>query len=37
MLKKTYFQGLAEGKFDSAQDAADKFWAEAQEIWAKYE
>ena len=36
-LKKTYFQGLAEGKFESAQDAADKFWAEAQEIWAKYE
>ncbi len=36
-LKKTYFQGLAEGKFESAQDAADKFWVEAQEIWAKYE
>ena len=36
-LKKTYFQGLAEGKFASAQEAADKFWAEAQEIWAKYE
>ena len=36
-LKKTYFQGLAEGKFASAQEAADQFWAEAQEIWAKYE
>ena len=36
VLKKTYFQGLAEGKFGSAQEAADKFWAEAQEIWTKY-
>ncbi len=36
-LKKTYFQGLAAGNFESAQDAADKFWAEAQTIWAKYE
>jgi len=36
VLKKTYFQGLAEGKFESAQDAADQFWAEAQEIWAKF-
>ena len=36
VLKKTYFQGLAEGKFDSAQAAADQFWAEAQEIWAKF-
>ncbi len=35
-LKKTYFQGLAEGKFASAQEAADAFWAEAQEIWARY-
>ena len=37
VLKKTYFQGLAEGKFESAQDAADQFWAEAQEIWARHE
>ncbi|MBO7359476.1 MAG: extracellular solute-binding protein, partial [Clostridia bacterium] len=37
VLKKTYFQGLAEGKFESYQDAADKFWAEAQEIWAKFQ
>ena len=37
VLKKTYFQGLAEGKFASAQEAADQFWAEAQEIWAKHE
>lgn len=37
MLKKTYFQGLAEGKFESAQAAADLFWAEAQEIWAKHQ
>ncbi len=36
VLKKTYFQGLAEGKFASAQEAADQFWAEAQEIWAKF-
>ena len=36
-LKKTYFQGLAEGKFASAQEAADLFWAEAQSIWAEYE
>ena len=36
VLKKTYFQGLTEGKFDSAQAAADQFWAEAQEIWAKF-
>ncbi len=35
VLKKTYFQGLAEGKFESYQAAADAFWAEAQEIWAK--
>ncbi len=37
VLLKTYFQGLADGKFESAQAAADQFWAEAQEIWAKYE
>ena len=36
VLLKTYFQGLADGKFESAQAAADQFWAEAQEIWAKY-
>ena len=36
VLKKTYFQGLAEGKFASAQEAADQFWAEAQQIWAKF-
>ncbi|MBR5752360.1 MAG: hypothetical protein IKX84_08205, partial [Clostridia bacterium] len=37
VLKKTYFQGLAEGKFESAEEAAELFWAEAQEIWAKFE
>ena len=37
VLLKTYFQGMADGKFDSAQAAAEQFWAEAQEIWAKYE
>lgn len=37
VIKKTYFQGLAEGKFSSAQEAADLFWAEAQEVWKKYE
>ncbi len=36
VLKKTYFQGLAEGKFESAQEAADQFWAQAQEIWQKH-
>ena len=36
VLKKTYFQGLAEGKFESAEQAAEQFWAEAQEIWAKF-
>lgn len=36
VLKKTYFQGMTEGKFASAKEAADQFWAEAQEIWAKY-
>ena len=35
-LKQTYYQGLVEGKFDSYQDAAEKFWAEAQEIWKKF-
>ena len=37
IIKKTYFQGLAEGKFESAQQAAEQFWAEAQEVWKKYE
>ena len=37
VLKSTYLQGLAEGKFESAEDAAAKFWAEAQVIWDKYE
>ena len=37
VLLKTYFQGMADGKFADAQEAAEKFWAEAQEIWAKYE
>lgn len=37
VMKKTYFQGLYEGNFDSAEDAAEQFWAEAQEIWQKFE
>ena len=37
VLKKDYIQGLYEGNFESAQEAADAFWAEAQEIWAKFE
>ena len=37
VLKSTYFQGLYEGNFASAQEAADQFWAEAQQIWARYE
>ena len=36
VLLKTYYQGMADGKFESAQAAADQFWAEAQEIWAKF-
>ena len=35
-LKQTYYQGLTSGKFSSAQEAADGFWAEAQEIWKNY-
>lgn len=37
VLKKTYIQGLADGKYASAQECADAFWAEAQEIWAKFQ
>ena len=37
VLLKTYFQGMADGKFESAEQAAEQFWAEAQEIWAKSE
>ena len=37
VLKSTYFQGMAQGNFASAQEAADQFWAEAQEIWNRYE
>ncbi|MGI6106648.1 MAG: ABC transporter substrate-binding protein [Lachnospiraceae bacterium] len=37
VLKKTYIQGLANGEFASAQECADAFWAEVQEIWAKFE
>lgn len=36
-LKNTYFQGMAQGNFASAQEAADQFWAEAQQIWARYQ
>ncbi len=37
VLKKEYFQGLYNGNYASAQEAADAFWAEAQEIWAKFQ
>lgn len=37
VLKTTYFQGLYEGNYADAQEAADAFWAEAQEIWDKFE
>lgn len=37
IIKSKYFQGLAQGKFESAQQAAEQFWAEAQEVWKKYE
>lgn len=36
VLKSAYLQGYAEGKFESAQDCMEKFWAEAQVIWTKY-
>ncbi|MDO5143124.1 MAG: extracellular solute-binding protein [bacterium] len=36
VLKKTYIQGLYYGNFASAQEAAEAFWAEAQQIWAKH-
>lgn len=36
VLKKTYFQGLANGNYASAQECAELFWAEAQEIWAAH-
>ena len=37
VLKNTYIQGYFYGNFASAQECADAFWAEAQEIWARYE
>lgn len=37
VLKKEYAQGLTNGTYETAQEAADAFWAEAQEIWAKFE
>lgn len=37
VLKKTYIQGLFYGNFASAEECAEAFWAEAQEIWAKHE
>lgn len=37
VLKATYIQGYYYGNFATAQEAADAFWAEAQQIWAKYE
>jgi multiple sugar transport system substrate-binding protein len=37
VLKTTYIQGLYDGAYADAQEAADAFWAEAQEIWAKFE
>lgn len=36
VLKQTYYQGLTSGHFSSVQEAAEKFWAEAQEIWKQY-
>lgn len=36
VLKKEYAQGLTTGTYASAQEAADAFWAEAQEIFAKF-
>lgn len=36
VLKQTYYQGLTSGNFASVEEAVEKFWAEAQEIWKKY-
>lgn len=36
VLKQKYIQGYYYGNFATAQECADAFWAEAQEIWAKY-
>ena len=36
VLKSAYLQGYAEGKFESAKDCMEQFWAAAQEIWKKY-
>ena len=36
VLKKEYAQGLTTGTYATAQEAADAFWAEAQEIFAKF-
>ncbi|MDY3919676.1 MAG: extracellular solute-binding protein [Candidatus Limivivens sp.] len=37
VLKKEYAQGLANGSYADGEEAAEAFWAEAQEIWAKFE
>lgn len=37
VLERDYLQGLYNGNFESAQEAADGFWAEAQEVWDKFE
>ncbi|MDO5425279.1 MAG: extracellular solute-binding protein [Eubacteriales bacterium] len=37
VLKKEYAQGLSNGNYASGEEAAEAFWAEAQEIWAKFE
>ena len=37
VLKKEYAQGLYNGSYENGEEAAEAFWAEAQEIWAKFE
>lgn len=37
VLKKEYAQGLTNGSYENGEAAAEAFWAEAQEIWAKFE
>ena len=37
VLKKEYAQGLYNGSYENGEEAAEAVWAEAQEIWAKFE
>ncbi|MCC8102473.1 MAG: substrate-binding domain-containing protein [Clostridiales bacterium] len=37
VLKEEYLQGLYSGKYSSAEETAEAFWEEAQEIFATYQ